>query len=111
MVMPDIALSDIDWRRAFVRSGVRFVDRGDVLDLSNETPANIEFVRLVVGCVGSEAQLTASAFSVPTTLVNESEGSITRRSLYHRQDVEPPQDVGRVVEQNAFEPLERSLAG
>jgi hypothetical protein len=52
MVMPDIALSDIDWRRAFVRSGVRFVDRGDVLDLSNETPANIEFVRLVVGCVG-----------------------------------------------------------
>ena len=32
--MPLVPSTDIDWRRAFIRSGVRFVDRREMLDLS-----------------------------------------------------------------------------
>jgi len=61
----------IEWRRAFVRSGVRFDDRGEVLDLRPETPSNLKFIKRIMRCLGHDAQLPGTTFEVPHELLVE----------------------------------------
>ncbi len=53
--------------------------------------------------VGDRLRSRRSSHRVSThSTIWSAAGSITRRSLYHRQDVEPPQDVGRLVGHNGL---------
>jgi hypothetical protein len=69
--MPLVSSTDIDWRRAFIRSGVRFADRGEILDLSAETAENRLFIQKVLDCGGWDAYLAGDVFTVPAELLKE----------------------------------------
>ncbi len=63
--------SSLDWRRLLVRSGVRFVDLGDRLDLSEETSANRAFLAQILACGGWAAGLSGHLFSPDHEKVDE----------------------------------------
>ena len=70
------------WERLFVRSGVRCHDKGDEIDLSDESERNRAFVRTVLDAIGWGHRLTESTFRKPPELIEEQEWLDAWESLH-----------------------------
>jgi len=80
VAMSRVPSTDIDWRRAFVRSGVRFVERPATLDLSLETPR----MRCVAQTLPSRAGFSSgSTWPAQRTVVRRNN---TRSLLFSPRD-------------------------
>lgn len=71
-VLPRKMAGLIPWSRAFVRSGIRFTESDDRLQL-NEPEYNVTFVRKLLGQVGWDSHLSGSVFRLPCEMVDEQE--------------------------------------
>jgi len=71
-VAPSKVSGLISWRRAFIRSGIRFTESDSCLNLV-ETEGNLNFVRKVLDVIGWAGQLNGSKFELPVQRCDEIE--------------------------------------